>query len=139
MPAFGVFHVTSRGVERRQIFVDDPDRETFLMLLDVAERLYHWRLLAYCLLSNHFHLVVTSTLDGLSNGMQLVMGRYAQIFNRRHERTGHLFQGRFHARAVSDDVYLATVCDYVLDNAIRAGLCETRGEWPWLGGELARI
>lgn len=138
MPAFGVFHVTSRGVERRPIFIDDPDRETFLMLVEIAERVYRWRTLAYCLLSNHFHLVVTTTLGGLSNGMQMVTGRYAQIFNHRHERTGHLFQGRFHARPVTDDVYLATVCDYVLDNALRAGLCETRGEWPWLGGELAR-
>ena len=65
--------------------------------------------------------------------MQLINGCYAQILNERHARTGHLFQGRFHIRVVETDGYLATVCDYVLDNAVLAALCRNRDEWPWLG------
>jgi REP element-mobilizing transposase RayT len=137
LPAHGVFHITARGVDRRAIFVDDDDRRSFLALVDVAVERFGWRILAYCLMTNHFHVVVIATLPGVSNGMQLLNGRYAQDFNRRHARTGHLFQGRFHARAVEDDGHLERVCDYVLDNAVRAGLCEERAQWPWLGGALA--
>lgn len=137
LPAFGVFHVTARGVNRCAIFVDDADRRSFLALVDAASFQYGWRILAYCLMTNHTHFVITAPLTALSKGMQLLNGRYAQDFNRRYERSGHLFQGRFHARAVEDDEDLAGVCDYVLDNPIRAGLCRRREEWPWLGGALA--
>jgi putative transposase len=136
LPAAGVYHVTARGVERRSIYLDDDDRRFFVALLHLATRRNRWRVLAYCLLTNHVHVLVETTRERLTVGMHLISGRYAQGFNARYERTGHLFQGRFHARAVTDDVYLATACDYVLDNAVNAGLCESRQDWPWLGGEI---
>ena len=134
LPPHGVYHVTARGVERRAIFIDDDDRRLFVALIELAAQRHRWQIPAYCLLTNHIHVVVKASLAQLSRGMHLLIGRYAQNFNDRYDRVGHLFQGRFHARAVTDDDYLATVCDYVLDNAVRAGLCRSRDEWPWLGG-----
>ena len=128
--------MTARGVERRAIFLDDDDRRLFVALLHLAARRHGWRILAYCLLTNHVHVLVDAKLLQLSHGMHLATGRYARAFNDRYARSGHLFQGRFHARAVADGEYLATVCDYVLDNAVRAGLAPTRDDWPWLGGAL---
>jgi REP element-mobilizing transposase RayT len=137
LPARGVFHITARGVERRAIFLDDDDRRLFVALLELAQQRHEWKVLAYCLMTNHIHVLVDARRADLSAGAHLLIGRYAQLFNDRYERTGHLFQGRFHARAVEDDEYLAYVCDYVFDNPIRAGLCRDRAEWPWLGGALA--
>jgi REP element-mobilizing transposase RayT len=137
LPPCGVYHVTARGVERRAIFADDDDRRLFVALIELASRRFRWHLIAYCLLTNHVHLLIDSERGELSKGVHLLTGRYAQSFNARYERTGHLFQGRFHARAVEDDEYLERVCDYVLDNAVRAGLCRERNQWPWLGGALA--
>jgi REP element-mobilizing transposase RayT len=137
MPSPCVYHVTARGVERRAVFLDDIDRVIFVVLLRAATRRWGWRMIVYCLLTNHFHFVLFADVSDLSTGMQWLMGRYAQLFNERYDRTGHLFQGRFHARAVEDDEYLAHVCDYVLDNPIRAGLCQDRADWPWLGGAVA--
>ena len=89
-------------------------------------------MLAYCLMANHFHLVVTTELDRLSRGMHLLNFRYAQSFNDRHCRTGHLFQGRFDARVIESDEYFVATCAYVLANAERVGIAD----WPWRGGEL---
>jgi putative transposase len=86
---------------------------------------------AYCLMPNHFHLVVACDLGDLSSAMHHLNGTYAQRFNRRHERTGHLFEGRFGVRVIDDEAYLNEVCAYVLANPVRAGLCESVDDWPW--------
>jgi REP-associated tyrosine transposase len=134
LPPYGVFHVNARGVEQRAIFLDDSDRRLFLALFDLAQRRYRWHVLVFCLMTNHFHFVVEAAVSQLSRGMQLLNGRYAQHFNDRYERSGHLFQDRFHARHVDSDEYREIVCEYVLDNPVRAGICLVRDEWPWLGG-----
>jgi REP element-mobilizing transposase RayT len=85
---------------------------------------------------NHFHLVVLTELERLSRGMHHLSFRYAQAFNRRHGRVGHLFQERFHTVVVRSDEQFDTVCAYVLDNPLRARLCNAREDWPWLGGEV---
>jgi REP element-mobilizing transposase RayT len=136
LPPEGIYHVTTRGVARQPIVVDEFDCRRFVSLLHAAQRQHRWQLLAYCLLPNHFHLVVLSTLERLSNGMHSLNFRFAQRFNERHDRVGHLFQGRFGARAIEGDEHFANVAEYVLDNSVRAGLCASREEWPWLGGEL---
>jgi REP element-mobilizing transposase RayT len=137
LPPAGVYHVTARGVARQAISRDDVDRRLFVSLLRIATAVWHWQLLVYCLMPNHFHLVVAAELEPLSRGMHLLNFRYAQSFNERHSRVGHLFQGRFGARSIEGDEYYLNACRYVLENPVRAGLCLRPGDWPWLGGEVA--
>ena len=128
----GAYHVTARGVARQDIFRDDDDRRLFVGLLRRATRRWRWHLLAYCLMNNHFHLVVTTELERLSRGMHYVNFRYASAFNGRYDRVGHLFQNRFDARVIDADEHFVAACAYVLANAERAGI----HDWPWRGGEL---
>ena len=136
LPEFGVFHVTGRGVARADIYGDDDDRTFFVSLLRRAARRHRWQLLAYCLMTNHYHLVISTGVERLSRGMHLLNFRYAQGFNERYDRVGHLFQNRFDARVVASDEHLVATCAYVLDNAVRAGACSDRDQWPWIGGEV---
>jgi REP element-mobilizing transposase RayT len=132
LPPTGVYHVTARGVARQTIYADDEDRSYFVSLLRRARRRWGWHLYAYCLMSNHFHVVVATELDRLSRGMHLLNFRYAQSFNARHDRVGHLFQNRFDARSIEADEHFVASCAYVLENAERAGM----PDWPWRGGEI---
>ena len=127
----GVFHVTARGVDGCAIFRDDVDRVTFLRILAGTVDRDGWRVLAFCLLSNHYHLVVDTTRRRLSAGVQHLSGMHAQRFNRRHNRTGHLFGGRFAARVIDGERRLAATLDYVRQNPVRAGLVREADEWPW--------
>jgi REP element-mobilizing transposase RayT len=136
LPPEGIYHVTARGVARQDIVRDDHDRQFFRRQLNLARRRHRWLVYAWCLMTNHYHLVVVCDLERLSRGMHLLKFRHAQAFNARHDRVGHLFQGRFEAGAVEGDEHFITVCEYVFDNPVRAGLCDARGDWPWLGGEL---
>ena len=90
-----LYHVTSRGNERKAIFKDDSDRELFLNTLFQVNERFHWICHAYCLMDNHYHLVIETPDGNLSQGMRHLNGVYTQAFNRRHHRVGHLFQGRF--------------------------------------------
>jgi REP element-mobilizing transposase RayT len=126
----GVFHVTARGNSRATIFVDEIDYRGFLKLLTrVADR-HAWLVHAYCLMPNHFHLIVEARGIDLSGGMGALNGGYAQYFNNRHDRSGHLFQGRYDARLVDDDRF-TDVREYVLENPVRAGLCASVEEYRW--------
>jgi putative transposase len=136
LPEFGAFHVTNRGVDRQAIYRDEEDWRLFTLLLRRAAGMFGWSLAAYVLMSNHFHLIVIGELERLSRGMHSLSFRYAMNFNERHARTGHLFQGRFDARSVEDDEYLERACAYVLQNPVRAGICERFEDYPWLGGEI---
>ena len=98
--AGGVFHLVARGNERALVFRDDRDRERFLEILEAVADRYRWRVLAYCLMGNHFHLLVMTLEPTLARGMRQLNGVYAQWFNRRQLRVGHLFQGRDKAVAV---------------------------------------
>jgi len=127
----GVFHVTTRGVDRGCIYRDAEDRRTFLDLLGFVVRRWRWYVHAVCLMGNHYHLVAETTRDRLSLGMHRLNGVYAIRFNRRHARTGHLFGDRFSAYVIDSDEYLAAACGYVVNNPVRAGLCEHARDWPW--------
>jgi putative transposase len=105
----GYFHVTSRGVNGCSIFRDDADRRAFLAHLRTCAERYRWTLHALCLMTTHYHLVLHSTRAELSRGVQRLQGRYAQSFNQRHERYGHLFADRFAARAIEGQRYLRAV------------------------------
>jgi putative transposase len=127
----GVFHVTTRGVNNEDIVLDDEDRSNFVRLLHVTVRRYGWRLYAWCLMTNHYHLLVGSSREMLSNGLRRVNGFHAQAFNKRHGRRGHLFGDRFSAFIVEGDEYFEAASRYILLNPVRAEMCDTARDWPW--------
>ncbi len=126
-----VYHVTSRGNEKKAIFKDDQDRENFLNTVQHVNKHYNWLCHAYCLMTNHYHLVIETPDSNLSLGMRQLNGVYTQLFNKRHKRTGHLFQGRFKGILIQKDSHLLEVCRYVVLNPIRAGLVESPQQWKW--------
>lgn len=126
-----VWHVTSRGNERREVFRDDADRELFLSILGRTVGLFCWKLHAYVLMGNHVHLLVETPEPTLSRGMRQVNGLYTQAFNRRHRRSGHLFQGRFKAVLVEKESHLLELCRYVILNPVRAKAAPSARAWPW--------
>jgi REP element-mobilizing transposase RayT len=123
--------VYARGNWKQLIYVDDRDRAVYLDLLGETVRRYAWRCLAFCLMDNHVHLMVETEEANLGSGMQRMHGRYAQAFNVRHRRTGHLFQGRFGSVRVKSDAQLLLVARYIARNPVTAGLCEDPALWPW--------
>ncbi|MCP5419013.1 MAG: transposase [Gammaproteobacteria bacterium] len=129
--AGALYHVTSRGDRQESIYEDDTDREAFLTVLaEVVER-FHWTCHAYCLMPNHYHLVIETAEANLSKGMRQMNGVYTQASNRRHGRAGHLFQGRYKGILVDKDAYLMELSRYVVLNPVRAGMVESPEEWPW--------
>jgi REP element-mobilizing transposase RayT len=129
--ANGIFHVTGRGNRRQSIFVDADDRTLFLFLLDELRHRHGWLGHAYCLMPNHYHVVVETPRENLSAGMKWLNGRYAQAFNARHGVSGHLFQGRFHSAVVEGDGHLLELSRYLALNPVRAGLCRAPEGWFW--------
>jgi len=131
--AGALYHVTARGNERHTIFLGDgtTDRVRFLEVLgDVCKR-FNWICHAYCLMSNHYHLLIETPEANLSRGMRQLNGVYTQYVNRAHERIGHLFQGRFKGILVEKESYLLELARYIVLNPVRAGMVRAPGEWPW--------
>ncbi len=126
----GLFHVATRGVAKMPIYHDDNDRRNFLSLLALVVQNYEWTCQAFCLMTNHYHLVLDATREDLSDGMQILNGDYAQGFNDKYGRWGHVFGDRFWSRSLHEDE-LEHVCLYVMENPVRAGLCEAIADWPW--------
>jgi REP element-mobilizing transposase RayT len=125
------YHITARGVRRTDIYLDDADRRRFLRLLAAVVQRYAVRCHAYCEMTNHYHLAVTTTEANLSRAVQQLNGDYARWWNWRHHRVGHVFQARFHAQVVQDDVHLANVCRYIVLNPVRAGMVRAPEQWRW--------
>ena len=119
-----IYHVMNRGDRREPIFLDDVDQEKFLTTLAEACAKTDWQVHAYCLMGNHFHLVIETPNPDLVVGMKWFLGTYTARFNRRHKLFGHLFSGRYKSLVVdgSGNGYLRTVCDYVHLNPVRAKL-----------------
>lgn len=128
----------ARGNERRSIYGDSADRERFLEVLALAPDRFDWRVLAYCLMSNHYHLLLQTPNANLARGMCQLNGVYAQSFNRRYGRDGHLFQGRYRARLVQANERLLATLRCIVRNPIRAGLCQRLEQWRW-SSHLATI
>ena len=125
------YHITSRGNARQNIFVDDTDRLKFLAIFaDVNDR-YNWTCHAYCLMSNHYHLLLETSDPNLSLGMRQLNGQYTQAFNRNHRRVGHAFQGRYKSIIIEKDTHLLELCRYVVLNPVAAGIVEEPGQWKW--------
>ncbi len=126
-----IYHVTSRGDRREAIYRDDADRRAHLDVLAAAMDRFNAQLLAYCLMGNHYHLVLHTRQGNLSRLMRHANGVYTQQFNRRHGLVGHLFQGRYKAILVDRDAYLLALCRYVERNPVAARLVAQASQWPW--------
>ena len=126
-----IYHVTSRGNARADIFADDEDRQTFLKCLGKVINHFHWLCHAYCLMDNHYHLVVETPEANLAKGMRQLNGIYTQIYNRRHRTVGHLLQGRYKAILIQKESHLLEVCRYVVLNPLRARAVASVESWKW--------
>lgn len=129
--AGAVYHITSRGNEKKAVFKDDQDRINFLNTLQHVNKRYNWLCHAYCMMDNHYHLLIETPDGNLSLGMRQLNGVYTQLFNKRHQRTGHLFQGRYKAILIQKDSHLLEVCRYVVLNPVRAHMVERPDAWKW--------
>ena len=125
------YHVTSRGNGKMAIYLDDADRLEFLGLLATVAHEKQLVCYAYCLMGNHYHAVLATMDANLSNAMRQLNGEYASWWNDRHRHVGHVFQGRFNAQIIEDDMYLVTACAYDVLNPVRAHLVEQPGQWRW--------
>jgi REP element-mobilizing transposase RayT len=125
------YHVTSRGDRRESIYQDDADRTAQLEIIGQAMDRFDAKVLAYCLMSNHCHLVLHTREGNLSRLMRHVNGVYTQAYNRRHGLVGHLLQGRFKAILVDRDAYLMALCRYVERNPVAVKMVRQAGDWPW--------
>jgi putative transposase len=129
--ADGVYHVIARGNARECVYRDDDDRSIFVAALAHAVDRFGWICHAYCLMDNHYHLVVETPRPNLPLGMRQLNGVYAQRFNRRHDRSGHVFESRYRSILVEKEAHLLTVCRYVVLNPIRAAVCHEPGDYRW--------
>jgi REP element-mobilizing transposase RayT len=136
-PDYGVWHATTRGVERRAVYLDGDDGRRFLTQLWQAVERLGLHVHALCLMPNHYHLVVQCLRDHLSRALHRVNGVYAEDFNAKYTRSGHLWGDRFALWQVRDDEHLHATCEYVLANPVRAGLCERTDDWPWCWSRYA--
>jgi putative transposase len=129
--AGGIYHVIARGVDRRRIFVDSEDYETYTRLLATVTRRQGWHLLCYCLMPNHVHLMIETPETNLANGMQWVHSLYVLAFNERHCRSGHLFEAPYKSPLVETDEAFVRVVGYIAVNPVAAALCKRASDWRW--------
>jgi putative transposase len=127
----GIYHVVARGTRKTPIFHDNADRRLFLRLLARSVDRFGWRCFAYCLMTNHYHLAVQTPDPTISQGMHLLNGHYAQLFNERYGLEGHVFERRFWCRIVERDEQLLELARYVVLNPVRAGICAGPSDWRW--------
>jgi len=126
-----VYHVTSRGNNRADIFLGDDDRQLFLNIWAKVVRRFRWVCHAYCLMTNHYHLLIETPEANLAAGMRQLNGLYTQAFNRRHGRSGHLLQGRYKAILIEKESHLLELCRYIVRNPVAADMVPTPEDWPW--------
>jgi putative transposase len=127
----GIYHLVSRGVRKLPIFTDDESRKRFLGLLGETTERYAWELHAWCLMTNHFHLLVTTIEPTVSEGMQYLNGCYAQWYDWRQGYEGHVFERRFWSALLATDYHLFEGLRYIVLNPVRARMCSTAADWNW--------
>lgn len=129
--AGALYHVTSRGNRQEDIYDDNTDRHLFLETLGHVCNSYNWGCHAYCLMNNHYHLLIETPDANLSKGMRQLNGVYTQSYNRRHKRVGHVFQGRYKAIHVEKESYFLELARYIVLNPVRARMARSAHAWPW--------
>ncbi len=129
--AGALYHVTSRGNGREDIYLNDGDREAFYEVLAEVCRRFNWVVHAECQMTNHYHLLVETPDGNLASGMRQLNGVYTQRFNRRHGRVGHVFQGRYKAIIVQKEAYMLELARYIVLNPVRARMVRAPKDWPW--------
>ena len=129
--AGAVYHVTSRGDRREDIFLDDDDRQEWMTVLSLVCDRFNWVVHAFCQMTNHYHLLVETVDGNLSAGMRQLNGLYTQRFNRCHGMAGHLFQGRYKAILVQKETHLLELSRYVVLNPVRAKIVSRPEDWCW--------
>ncbi len=127
----GIYHVTRRSAGPVEMFRDDFDRTDFCKRLDRTIDKYGWRCHAFCLMGTHYHLLVEVEEDALQPGMSILNGTYAQTFNLRWGRSGHLKGSPYGAKLVETDSYLFECIRYIANNPVEAGMCTHPADWPW--------
>ena len=113
------------------MYEDDFERQVFLKILSLVTRRFRWACHSFCLMSNHFHLLIELDTGGLSAGMQLLNGSFARFSNRRHGNVGHLFRNRFWSQELASEGHLFETARYIVLNPVRAGLCKRPEDWRW--------
>lgn len=126
-----IYHLTSRGNARAAIYLDDDDKQRFLDLLKSCVEKFNWICHSYCLMDNHYHLLIETPDANLQAGMRQLNGVYTQQFNRKHGRVGHVFQGRYKAILIDKDSYLLELCRYVVLNPVRAKMVALPDQYHW--------
>ena len=129
--AGALYHVTARGNTKNAIYLSDEDRVKFLSLLSNTCNRHHWHCHAYCLMSNHYHLLIETREATLSRGMKYLNGTYTQSFNRHNNKVGHVLQGRYKAILVQKESYLLELARYIVLNPVRARMVKEAKDWPW--------
>ena len=129
--AGALYHITSRGNRQGDIYESDADRSAFIDLLGDVCDTCNWVCHAYCLMSNHYHLLIETPEANVSKGMRQLNGVYTQLYNRSHKRFGHVFQGRYKAIHVEKEAYLLELACYIVLNPVRASMVRTALEWSW--------
>lgn len=126
-----LYHITSRGERRNDIYRSDSDRLVWLSLLGETCARFNFAALAYCQMNNHYHILLETTNGGLSRGMCHFNGKYSQYFNRKHNLAGHVFQGRYKSILCQKETYLLELSRYIELNPVRAGMVADPVQWPW--------
>lgn len=126
-----VYHVTSRGNARSDIYENDEDRAVYLAILTKVTQRYNWLCHAYCLMDNHYHLVIETPDGNLSAGMRHLNGVYTQAYNRSHRCVGHLFQGRFKSILIEKESHLLELSRYIVLNPVRANMVDHPDQYQW--------
>ncbi len=126
-----LYHITSRGDRREDIYEDDIDRELFIKIFSSVIEQFNWVCFSYCLMDNHYHLLIQTPDSNLSKGMRQLNGVFTQAYNRRHHKTGHLFQGRYKSILVDEDAYLLELSRYIVLNPVKAHRVKQAEDWKW--------
>jgi putative transposase len=127
----GIYHVTSRGINKTRIYLDDADRRAFLARLGDVVKTSGWSCLSYCLMDSHFHLVVRTPEPNLPDGMRSLKSGHAQYFSRRHGWDGPLFSRRYWGQLIQRDSHMLSAITYVALNPVASGLCAAPNDWAW--------
>jgi putative transposase len=127
----GVYHIMMRGNEKKNIFLCAKDKNKFLEILKEKKQEHNFILYAYCIMDNHFHLLIKELVEDISTIMKRVNTAYAYYFNHKYERVGHVFQDRFRSEAIENDAYLIQVVRYIHNNPVKASLCNSHIQYPW--------